>query len=132
MLATALLFAQQQGDGNSWGFLLPILLIIVLGYFMLLRPLQRQEKERQNILKATEKNDKIITNAGIYGTVVWVSDTEDEMEVRIADNVRIKMLKSCVHRNITKEEAFAAQKAAGTQKAADNAPSASSSTAIKK
>jgi preprotein translocase subunit YajC len=115
MFAAALLLAEGQ-SADPFGMMFPIIIIVVLGYFMLLRPMQRQEKERQELLKKTEKNDRVITNAGIHGTVTWVSDTEDEMEVRIADNVKIKMLKSCVHRNLTKEEALAAQKvAAGAQ-----------------
>ena len=115
MFASLFLFAAEQQGGDPFGMLPAIVIIIVLGYFMLLRPIQRQEKERQAILKKTERNDKIITNAGIYGTVLSVSDTEDEMVVSIADNVRIKMLKSCVFRNLTKEEILAAEKATGAQ-----------------
>ena len=59
----------------------------------------------------TEKNDKVLTAAGIYGTVLSVSDKEDEVVVKVDDNTRLRMIKSGITRNLTKEEALAAAKA---------------------
>ena len=85
---------------------------IVLFYFLILRPMQRQEKERQALLNQMKKNDKVITHAGIYGTVVSVSETEDEITVKIDDNVRVKMVKNSILRNLTNEETAKEAKAA--------------------
>ena len=56
--------------------------------------------------------DEVLTNAGIYGTITDVSETDDKITVKIADNVRIKMTKGSVLRNLTNEEAAKAAKEA--------------------
>jgi preprotein translocase subunit YajC len=84
---------------------LPILVIGGIAYFLLLRPAMRQEKERKALRSSIKKDDKIITSSGIYGVVISVSDKEDEVVVRIADNVRIRMIKAAIDRNLTNEEA---------------------------
>ena len=64
-------------------------LIFVIFYFMIIRPQQKRQKERQKMLDALEKGDKILTAGGIYGTVVGI---EDKMVlVQIADNVKVKV-----------------------------------------
>ena len=85
---------------------------ILLFYILFLRPMRKQEQEKAALLTTTKKNDKIITHSGIYGTVVSVSDKEDEIVVRVDDNVRLKMVKNAILRNLTNEEAAAATKAA--------------------
>ncbi len=84
--------------------------------------MQKQERERESLKKSLKKNDKILTNSGIYGVVVSLSETEDEMVVRVDDNVKLKMLKSVVLRNLSNEEeavqaAKEAKEAAGIKKA---------------
>jgi preprotein translocase subunit YajC len=139
MLHTLLLLAAEgdkappPGDPGFMWTLLPVLLLVF--YFMVLRPGRRAEQERTDLLKSMKKNDKIITHSGIYGTVVSVSETEDEMIVRVDDNTRLKMLKSVVHRNLTNEEnAKAAQDAAKAAKEAaksDNTAIKTDNTGIK-
>jgi preprotein translocase subunit YajC len=75
-----------------------------------MRPMRRQEAERKAMASNVKKNDKVLTAAGIYGTVVSVSDTEDEVTVRVDDNTRLRMLKSSIIRNITREEEAAKPK----------------------
>jgi preprotein translocase subunit YajC len=85
-------------------------LTIMLGLFLLfwllvIRPsMRRQETERQSMFTTLEKNDQILTIGGIYATVVSTSEKEDEMVVRLEDNVRMKMTRSSVSRNFTKEQ----------------------------
>ena len=67
--------------------------------------MQTQEQERQALLTKMKKNDKVLTTAGIYGTVIAVGDNEDEIIVKIDDNVRVKMIKAAIARNLTNEEA---------------------------
>jgi len=86
-----------------------LLMLVALFFFMFIRPMRRQEKERQTLLSSTEKNDRVLTNAGIYGTVVSISEKEDEVVVKVDDNTRLKMLKSSIARNLTKEEAAKAK-----------------------
>jgi preprotein translocase YajC subunit len=83
----------------------------------LLRPSFRQEKERKALRSNLKKDDKILTTSGFYAVVVSVSDKEDEVVVRLQpDNVRLKMIKAAVDRNLTNEEA--AREAKGGKPAA--------------
>jgi preprotein translocase subunit YajC len=90
--------------------------LAVLGYFLLIKPMSRQEQERKQLRASLKKDDKIITTSGIYGTVVSISDKEDEVVVKLADNVRIRMIKAAIDRNLSNEEA--AREAKGGKPAA--------------
>jgi preprotein translocase subunit YajC len=87
-----------------------MVLIFVIGYFLLWRPMKRQEAERQAMLTKMKKNDEILTTGGIYATIVEVSEKEDKITVKIADNVRVKIAKTAIARNITNEEDLAKAK----------------------
>ena len=110
--------AGQQGNGGLLDSLFQNPLPLFLGfgalmfYTLFLRPMRKQEQEKAALLTTTKKNDKIITHSGIYGTVVSVSEKEDEIVVRVDDNVRLKMVKNSILRNLTNEEAAKEAKAA--------------------
>jgi preprotein translocase subunit YajC len=104
--------AGQQG---SFLFILPV--ILLLFYLLILRPQKRMEQERQAMAGNLKKNDEVLTSAGIYGTVVDVSETDDKITVKVADNVRVKMTKASVVRNLTNEEAAKQAKTAKEAKA---------------
>ena len=94
--------------------LFPIVGMLVLFYFFLLRPQQKRAKEHKAMLGGLQKGDKVITNGGIYGTIVSVGDTT--FEVMIADNVKIKILKSAV----TDKAAAPASNGAGSSAAIES------------
>jgi preprotein translocase subunit YajC len=87
---------QQQGDGVTGMLtsLLPFLLIILVFYFLILRPQQKRQKERAKLLEGVKKGDKVITSSGIHGTVEGLED--NTVLVKIADNVKVKMEKSAI------------------------------------
>jgi preprotein translocase subunit YajC len=66
----------------------------VMFYFLLLRPQQKQRKEQEELLKAVKTGDKVLLNSGIFGIVSNVKDKS--LMVKIADNVKIEVLKSAV------------------------------------
>lgn len=103
-----ILLAQQgqEGGGGLGNFiiLLPIILMLYL-LIVVLPGRRRQEKERQDLLTKTSKNDEVLTVAGIYGTVVSVSETKDEVVVKVDDGTRLRMTKGSILRNLTGEEA---------------------------
>jgi preprotein translocase subunit YajC len=107
MLLSLLLWAQEQPAQPS-PFFNPMTIILglfLLFFFIVLLPAQRrQEKERVAMLAALEKNDRVLTTGGIYGTVVSISDKEDEILVKVDDNVKLRMTRSAVARNLTKED----------------------------
>jgi preprotein translocase subunit YajC len=74
--------------------LLPFVLIIAVFYFLIIRPQQKRQKERQKLLDSVQKGDKIITSGGIHGVVEGIEDKT--LLVKIADNVKVKMERSSV------------------------------------
>jgi preprotein translocase subunit YajC len=115
MLHTLILLAEDTpppGQGPAIIQFLPLIAIAAVFYLLLIRPMKRQEQERQALASNLKKNDEVLTNSGIYGTVIDVGDTDDKITVKIADNVRVKMTKGSVLRNLTNEEAAKQAKAA--------------------
>jgi len=87
----------SQGGGSEGGFVSTLLmfgLIIGIFYFLILRPQQKRQKERQKLLDAVKKGDKIITSGGLHGTVAGIDDKT--LLVQVADNVKLKFDRSAV------------------------------------
>jgi preprotein translocase subunit YajC len=122
MLHALIVLAQEEGKNQqapgmgAFSFL-PFILIALLAWLLLIRPMKKQEQERQAMASNLKKNDEVLTNSGIYGTIVDVSDTDDKITVKVADNVRLKMTKGSILRNLTNEEAAKQAKAAKDVKA---------------
>ncbi len=84
--------------GDSGGMitsLLPLILIVVIMYFLVLRPQQQRAKQHQSMVKALRRGDTVVTNGGIVGKVTKVVD-DDQIEVEIADGVRVRQMRSMV------------------------------------
>jgi preprotein translocase subunit YajC len=88
------------------------MMLFVLFYLLVLRPAGRRDAQQRNTLQASlKKGSKVLTIAGIYGTVISVSEKEDEVVVQVDDKVRLRMTKASIARNITQEEEDKAAKA---------------------
>jgi len=74
--------------------LLPLVLIFLIFYFLLIAPARRKQKKHQEMLQELKAGDKVITNGGILGTVVGVSDRI--VQLRIADQVKIDVARQAV------------------------------------
>ncbi|MFZ0819461.1 MAG: preprotein translocase subunit YajC [Candidatus Acidiferrales bacterium] len=83
--------AQSLGPFASF---LPILLIMVIFYVLLILPAQKRQKKTQAMLSALKNGDKVITNGGVFGTIVGLED--DAIQLRIADQVKVKVLRSAI------------------------------------
>jgi preprotein translocase subunit YajC len=91
-------FAQTPSLGGEGGMLmslLPFVLIFVIMYFLILRPQQRRVKTHQEMVKNVRRGDTVITNGGLVGKVTKVVD-DDQIEVEIADNVRVRQLRTMI------------------------------------
>jgi preprotein translocase subunit YajC len=93
---TLLFMTPSGGDGGQGLFstLLMFALIIGIFYFMILRPQQKRQKERQKLLDALKKGDKVITAGGMYGTIAGID--EKTVLVQVADNVKMKFERSSI------------------------------------
>jgi len=86
---------QGQGQGGGmFSTLIMFALIILIFYFMILRPQQKKQKDREKMLNDVQKGDKIVSVGGIHGTVVGLEDKT--LLVQISDNVKVKLEKSAV------------------------------------
>lgn len=92
-----------EGGGNPMMQFLPLIAIIFIFYFILIRPQQKRNKEHQKMLGGMKEGDKVITSSGIYGTVAKVE--EGAVILEIADRVRIKVAKGHVSNIISKTSA---------------------------
>jgi preprotein translocase subunit YajC len=68
--------------------------MLVVFWFLLIRPQTKRQKEHQEMVASLKKGDKVVTNGGIYGSVVGVSDKV--VVLRVADNVKLEVAKQCV------------------------------------
>lgn len=75
--------------------LLPFVLIFVIMYFLILRPQQKRVKQHQEMVKNVRRGDTVITNGGLIGKVTKVID-DDQLEIEIADDVRIRQMRQMV------------------------------------
>ena len=75
--------------------LLPFVLIFVIMYFLILRPQQKKTKDHQELVKNLRRGDTVITSGGLVGKVTKVVD-EEQIEVEIADGVRVRQVRSMV------------------------------------
>ncbi len=122
LYSAVVLFAQQNGGGDGGGAdggnaaggnggdaaapgffdnpLIPsMILIMVLFYFIFMRPQSKARREKEQALKALKKNDKVITIGGIHGVVVSVHTEVNEVVIRVDENngTKIKMSRAAIH-----------------------------------
>ena len=75
---------------------LPLVLIFGVFYFLLIRPQQTRQKEMKAMLAALRRGDRVVTAGGILGTVQRVKEGSNEIEVEIAPNVRVTVLRETI------------------------------------
>ena len=75
---------------TSW----PILLMVVIFYFLLWRPQKKQQKERANLLSSLKKGQKIVTSGGIYGEIVELDD--EKVKVQVSEKVELTFARTAV------------------------------------
>jgi len=91
------LLAEGEASGASaFGGLLPIILMFAVIYFIVLRPMSKQEKDRRKRVDGLQKGDKIVLQGGILGRVTNVEDPKIAI-VEIADKVRVRVLKKDIN-----------------------------------
>jgi preprotein translocase subunit YajC len=107
-------FAQAGpfGGDNLMVSLLPFVLIFVIMYFLILRPQQKRVKEHAELVKNLRRGDTVVTSGGLVGKVTKVID-DDQIEVEIADGVRVRHVRSMVSGVRTKGEPVKDEKGAG-------------------
>ncbi len=98
-------YAQAAGGSltSSLGGFVPIILIFGIMYFLMIRPQQKKMKEHRNMVEALRKGDQIVTQGGIIGKVIKVKE-DGEVEVEIAKEVKVRILKHTITQVMNKTE----------------------------
>ena len=84
----------QASQPSSIGLFLPLILIMGVFYFLMIMPAQRRQKKVAEMLKNLKTGDKVITNGGIYGTIMGLE--EEAVQLRIAEQVKVKISRSAI------------------------------------
>jgi len=88
-------YAQAAGGSDQFmGLLVPMLIMIVIFYFLVIRPQQQRAKAHRDLISQVRRGDTVITSGGFVGKVIKASDTSDEVEVELSDSMRVRVLKS--------------------------------------
>jgi preprotein translocase subunit YajC len=94
VLPSQLALLMQASQPGGFALFLPLILIMVIFYFLMIMPAQRRQKKVAEMLKDLKTGDKVITNGGIYGTIAGLEP--DAVQLRIAEQVKIKVSRSAI------------------------------------
>jgi preprotein translocase subunit YajC len=82
---------------------IPLILIFAIMYFLLIRPQQKKVKEHQSMVASLRRGDQVVTQGGLIGKVTKVKE-ENEIEVEVADGVRVRVLQNTIAQVLSKTE----------------------------
>ncbi len=94
--------AQQQAP--MFQLFAPLIIVFLIFYFIAIRPRQKEQKEREQMLRNLKKYDKVMTIGGIIGTIMEIRDTEVILKVDDNTNTRMKFARSAIQRVLSSEE----------------------------
>ncbi len=102
--------APQGGGGLT--AMLPFLLIFVIIYFFMIRPQTKKQREKQQMLDALKKGDKVVTIGGIHGTIAGLKDKGKTVVLKVDKNVELTLTRSAIAglvENVSEEDTIQAQ-----------------------
>jgi len=90
-------------DAGALGQFLPLILIFGIMYMLLIRPQQKKMKEHKSMIEALRRGDQVITQGGLIGKVAKVKE-DGEVEVEIAEGVKVRVVKATIAQVLNKTE----------------------------
>ena len=98
MIGLAWALGQAPGGGGQEGFSFIFLLagMFAIMYFLMIRPQQKQKKEREALLAAVKTGDEVITNGGLFGVVKGFGDDNQRVKLQIAANVQVEVARGSI------------------------------------
>lgn len=128
--------AADAGVLGQGGMLIPLVLIFVIMYFLIIRPQRAQMKKHQEMVNATRRGDTVVTAGGLIGKVTKVFDEVGEVEVEIADGVRVRVVRTTLTGVRSKGEPVSEKREAqpkkkGARKGKDNKATSTSESSTK-
>lgn len=117
-LSAGMLLADAEGAAPGapgiGSMMMPMVLIVFVWYFLILRPQGRERKQREQQLANLKRNDRVVTIAGIIGTITGFSDDNKEVTLRVDDNVKLRFLRSAIQGPLAETSTADASKSAGS------------------
>lgn len=98
--------ANAQGMGDTlagFGSFVPLILIFAIMYFLLIRPQQKKLKEHKGMVAALRRGDQVVTQGGVIGKVSKIKD-DAEVEVEIAEGVRVRVVRATITQVLSKTD----------------------------
>ncbi len=83
-----------DGGGGIMGAIIPLVIVIGIFYFLVIRPHRKEQKKHEEMVSNLENGDKVVTGGGIHGTIVGIG--ENKIQLRIADGVKIDVNKNSI------------------------------------
>ena len=99
------LLAQDAQSQSPFGSLVLIVPMLLIGYFVLVRPQKRRMQAQRDLLSRLEPGDEVVTAGGMFGTIVDIDEDDDVLTVEIAPGTVIRMLRGGISRRLEDEEA---------------------------
>ncbi|WP_300517045.1 preprotein translocase subunit YajC [Aliiroseovarius sp.] len=98
-------YAQAAGGaaGGLGSLIVPMVLVFAIMYFLMIRPQQKKMKEHQGMLEALRRGDQVVTAGGLIGKVVKVKD-DTEIELELAEGVKVRVVKTTIAQVMSKTE----------------------------
>ena len=93
-----------QQTANPLTAFLPLILIVGVGYFLMIRPQQRKLRAQRELLSELEVGDEVVTAGGILAQIVDIDDDEDVVTVEVAPGTSIRMLRGAISRRLVDED----------------------------
>ena len=88
--------AAPSSPMGDLGFFVPLILVFIVMWFFMIRPQQKRQKEHQAMIRAAKKGDRIVTSGGILGVITKSNDVDNDVEVEIAKEVKIRVLRTAI------------------------------------
>ncbi len=92
----SIVLAAEDGQGGGLDMFVMIGMIFLIFWFLVIRPGSKERKAREQAVKALRKHDKVVTNAGIHGTVVILEDENVVLRVDDKNNVRMRFSRAAI------------------------------------
>jgi preprotein translocase subunit YajC len=103
------------------GFFVPLILVFIVMWFFMIRPQQKKQKAHQAMIRAAKRGDRIVTSGGIIGTISKANDADNDVEVEIAKDVKIRVVRSAISDIVNRNPEAAKTVAKDTKEGANDA-----------
>lgn len=88
--------APETHQPGAFTSFIPLLVMLAIFYFLLIRPQEKKRKAQESLVSGVKNGERIITNTGMYGRVTKINENDNTVNLEIANNVEIKIMKSAI------------------------------------